>query len=408
MSKRLYLDHNATSPLRPVVRDAMVAAMEGAHNPSSVHGEGRAAKRLLEDARAVVADILSAPKEGVIFTSGGTEADNLALYGLVKGPAKVRRLFVVATEHDAMRVPAEALAGEGATVETLPVTASGTLDLDRLADRLATYDAEADGAFAVVAMLANNETGVIHPVEKLGPLVWPKGGYVVVDAVQGFGKLPLHFGNLGADLLTIGAHKVGGPVGVGALLTKPGIGLAPLLKGGGQELYRRAGTENVPAIVGLAKTAEVARPDDYAALGSLRDALEAGLPDGVTVWGKDAQRLPNTSCFSAPGFSAETQTMVMDLAGFAISAGSACSSGKVRQSGVLKAMGADDEAASSAIRVSLGWDTPQDATERFLAAWAKEYSRIVNIHPAHPREGGNPIPQQQVPAFAGINGTTGT
>ncbi|MEM9422851.1 MAG: cysteine desulfurase family protein [Pseudomonadota bacterium] len=376
MRDRFYLDHNATSPLRPVVRQAMLSAMDGAHNPSSIHREGRAAKHLLEDARSILASRLSVPKEGVIFTAGGTEANNLALYGLVRGPSAVRHLFIGATEHDAMSATALALVSEGVTVETVPVTTAGVLDIDWLAERLATYDAAEHGAFAVVAMLANNETGVIHPISKLGPIVWPKGGFVVVDAVQGLGKLPINFDNLGADLLTIGAHKVGGPVGVGALLMKPGISLAPHLTGGGQEQYRRAGTENIPGIIGLAKVVEIVDPSEYSALAALRDELEAALPETVSIWGKDAPRLPNTSCFSAPQFAAETQTMVMDLAGFAISAGSACSSGKVRRSGVVKAMGGSDEAASSAIRVSLGWDTKPEAITGFLTAWIKEFDRI--------------------------------
>lgn len=379
MPDRLYLDHNATSPLRPAVRDAMMAAIDGAHNPSSVHTEGRAAKSLLEKARGTLSAALSVPVEGIVLTASGTEADNLALHGLVHGTAKVRRLFVAATEHDAMIAAAAGLAETaGVAVETLPVTQDGIIDLVWLEQRLASYDPDTDGPFAVVAMLANNETGVINPVASFGPLVWPKGGYVVVDAVQGFGKLPVDFSASGADLMTIGAHKVGGPVGVGALLLKPGIGLAPHLRGGGQESFRRAGTENIPAIIGLAETAVAARTDQYAALAKIRDAMEAGLPSEVTIWGQGADRLPNTLCFSAPGFAAETQVMVLDLGGIAISSGSACSSGKVRRSHVLAAMGASERDASSAIRVSLGWDTPADAAERFLSVWKREYQRIAS------------------------------
>ncbi|MEM9988012.1 MAG: cysteine desulfurase family protein [Pseudomonadota bacterium] len=377
MPDRLYLDHNATSPLRPQVRDAMLDVMEGAHNPSSVHGEGRAAKHLLETSRQTFADAVGAPKEGVIFTSGGTEADNLALNGMVHGPSNIRHLMVSAIEHDAVRVPVEALQAQGVTREVVPVTSDGIIDIAWLEERLSTYDVSTEGAFLLCVMLANNETGVIQPIDQLGPMVWPKGGYLFVDAVQGFGKLPLDFNQSGSDLMALGAHKVGGPIGVGALLTKPGLPITPQLRGGGQELYRRAGTENLPAIVGFAKTAEVAQPEDYAALADWRDALEVGLPPDVTIWAKDAPRLGNTSCFSAPGFSAETQVMVMDLAGMAVSAGSACSSGKVRQSTVLQAMGASEEDAKSAIRISFGWDTPKEASAKFLQSWTKEFERIA-------------------------------
>lgn len=376
MAKRLYLDHNATSPMRPEVRDLMVAAMAGPHNASSVHSEGRKAKAMLERARKDMADRLHAPLEGVVFTGSGTEADNLAVQGLVHGPAKVRTLFISAMEHDAIKAAATSLARTGVRVETLPVTGDGIIDLAWLEERLHAFDPDTDGSFAVYAMLANNETGVINPVGEIGPLVWPRGGYVVVDAVQGIGKLPLDFDGSGADVMTIAAHKIGGPVGVGALLMKPGLGLEPLLRGGGQEKNRRAGTENIPAILGFAKTIALADPSDYASLSELRDAIEAGLPAGVRIWGQGADRLPNTLCFSAPGFSSETQVMVMDLAGFAVSAGSACSSGKVKPSSTLSAMGASEAEAKSAVRVSLGWDTPQHAAKEFLACWCTEYNRI--------------------------------
>ena len=377
MPDRLYLDHNATSPLRPEIREAMLDVMEGAHNPSSTHAEGRAAKKILEDARGVIAEMLRAPKEGVVFTSGGTEAVNMALQGAVQGPAKIRRLMLSAIEHDAVKASARAQKEHGIEVEMIPVTRDGIIDLAFVEDRLREYDLQKDGAFLLCSMLANNETGVIQPVEKLGLLVWPKGGYLFVDAVQGFGKLDVNFGQCGADLMAIGAHKVGGPVGVGALLMKPGLALSPLLRGGGQELSRRAGTENLAAITGFAKAAEIAQPGDYALLAAIRDRIEAGLSEDVIIWGKQSKRLPNTSCFSAPGFKSETQVMVMDLGGAAISAGSACSSGKVRTSGVLDAMGASDDQASSAIRVSLGWTNKQEDAERFLRLWTKECERIA-------------------------------
>lgn len=382
MPDRLYLDHNATSPLRPEVRDAMLEAMDGAHNPSSVHQEGRAAKALLEKARNTVSQVLSVPKEGIIFTSGGTEADNLALSGMVHGPKQLKRFFISAIEHDAVTKMAQALSERGVAVETIPVDVKGVIKLDWLEQRLAEYDPDTDGAFLVCVMLANNETGVIQPVQQLGSHVWPKGGFVFVDAVQGVGKLAIDFDAIGADLMSIGAHKIGGPVGVGALVMKPGIPLAPLQLGGGQETYRRAGTENIASIIGLVKTLEVASPTEYADLAAIRDEIEQGLPQSIKIWGRDAKRLPNTSNFSAPGFKSETQVMVMDLAGIAISSGSACSSGKVRKSAVLTAMGATEEEANSAIRISLGWNTPADSAQRFLSAWQKEFDRISSRNAA--------------------------
>jgi cysteine desulfurase len=378
MPDRLYLDHNATSPLRPAVREAMVAVMDGARNPSSTHAEGRAGKKILEDARATLSDVLRAPKEGIVFTAGGTEAINMALSGLVRGPARIRRLIVSSVEHDAVTATARALKEEiGIKVERLPVTGDGVLDLQAAERRLADYDVETEGPFLVAVMLANNETGVIQPVGELGPMIWPKGGHLFVDAVQGFGKLAIDFGALGADLLAIGAHKVGGPTGAGALVLKPGIGLPPLLHGGGQELSRRAGTENLVAIAGLAKAAELARPDEYARLAVIRDRIEGGLPERVTVWGRAAPRLPNTSCFSAPGFASETQVMAMDLGGIAVSAGSACSSGKVRKSGVVEAMGGTAAESGTTLRVSLGWTNDEKDADRFLEVWNREYGRIT-------------------------------
>ncbi|MBB4657640.1 cysteine desulfurase family protein [Parvularcula dongshanensis] len=374
MADRLYLDHNATSPLRPQVREAMLAAMDAPRNASSVHAEGRAAKRLVEDARAKLAEILSAPRESVVFTAGGTEADNTGVLGMVGGGPKVRRLFVSAIEHEAVSVAAE---HAGVPVEIVPVTPQGALDLSWLGERLSSYDAETDGPFLLCVMLANNETGVIQPVAEAARLARRAGGYVLCDAVQALFKLPVDFSTLGADLLTVSAHKAGGPVGVGALVVTPGLAFEPLLRGGGQEEYRRAGTHNVAAIAGLGALCDVASLDDYARLEALRDEIEAGLPPEATVWGRGAPRLANTLCLSAPGFRSETQVMAMDLSRVAASAGSACSSGKVRPSPVLRAMGASEAEAGSALRISMGWDTADDAPARFLAAWNKEYERIA-------------------------------
>lgn len=379
MDDRLYLDHNATSPLRPQVRDVMLDVLSsGPCNPSSTHSEGRAAKARLSNARTTLGEVLSAPIEGIVFTGGGTEAVGLAIHSAIRGAAGVKRIFLGATEHDAVRSTAHAYRDQGAVViEDVPVLPTGQIDTDWLARRLDSYEADTDGPFLLCAMLANNETGVINEIGQLGPLIWPKGGYLFVDAVQGFGKLPIDFTACGADFMAICGHKIGGPVGAGALLLKPGLECVAVHRGGGQESYRRAGTEAVAAIAGLAKAAELASPLDYRGLAVSRDAIEKRLPKGVTIWGRSAPRLGNTSCFSAPGFWSETQVMVMDLDGIAVSAGSACSSGKVRRSGVLAAMGASDDLAGCAIRVSFGWSTPEGAADRFVRQWTQHYERVV-------------------------------
>ncbi|MEO1656774.1 MAG: cysteine desulfurase family protein [Pseudomonadota bacterium] len=376
MPDRLYLDHNATSPIRPEVRDVMFDVLAAPCNASSVHAEGRAAKAVVENARKSIAGRINAPVESVVFTAGGTEADTLALTGLVRGGPKVRRLFVSAIEHSAVATTAQALAADVDAVETVPVTSDGVVDLAALEQRLATYDHQRDGPFLLSVMLANNETGVIQPIAEIAPLVWKAGGYLFVDAVQGFGKVDIDFSALGADALALSAHKAGGPPGVGALVVKPGLAFEPLLRGGGQELSRRAGTENVSAIAGFGKLADIAEPSDYASLAEIRDEIELGLPRDVRVWGVGTARLPNTVCFSAPGFQSETQVMVMDLVGLAVSSGSACSSGKVKPSPVLTAMGASDAETKSSLRVSLGWNTPPAAASRFLNAWTTEHTRI--------------------------------
>ena len=372
--ERLYLDHNATSPLRPACRDAMLDAMSAPRNASSVHAEGRAAKQLVEGARKSLAAAISCPPTSIVFCSGGTEADHTGILGFTRGGPKVRKLFVSAFEHPA--VPAAA-AKSGLPIETIPATADGIIDLAWLEERLSTYDQEAEGPFLLCLMLANNETGVIQPVREAAALARKAGGFTMVDAVQALFKVDIDFSTLGADMLALSAHKAGGPVGIGALVVTPGLGFDPLLGGGGQEKNRRAGTHNVPAIAGFGALARDASVSDYQQLATIRDAIEAGLPEGVEVHGQSAPRLPNTTCLTAPGFASDAQLMTMDLAGLSVSAGSACSSGKVKRSGVLHAMGVSDEHASCALRVSLGWDTPTDAAERFLAAWTAEHGRIV-------------------------------
>lgn len=354
----LYLDANATEPLRPEAREAAIAAMDLAGNPSSVHAEGRTARRVLEEARARVAARFGAAPRDVVFTSGGTEASALAIASLRRG----RRVLAGATEH-----PAVLRAAEGA--ETLPVLGDGTLDLAALEAALA-----GGPPALVLAMVANNETGVIHPVAAIADLCRRHGALVHLDAVQAAGRVPLNLGALGADSMAISGHKLGGPKGAGALLLRPGLDLAPLLAGGGQERGRRGGTEALPAIAGLGAAAAAADPAAAAPLAGLRDAIEAGL--GLPVAGAGAPRLPNTSCVALPGTGAETQVIALDLLGVRVSAGAACSSGKVSRSPVLAAMGLG-AMAGEAIRVSLPWNAPPDAAARFLAAHAAMRERLA-------------------------------
>lgn len=353
---RSYLDHNATSPLRPGARLAMLAAMEEGGNASSVHAEGRAARRFLDDAREKIAHAVGALPGMIIFTSGGSEANNLALKG-----AKVERLLVSAIEHPSVLATARA---SGKIVDVIPVTPAGIVDL-------AALEAALPGSPALVSiMLANNETGIVQPVREVVALATRHGALVHCDAVQALGKIPVNFGLLGVDLLTISAHKLGGPLGCGALIVRDGVTLDALIDGGAQELRRRAGTENVPAIAGFAAAVQEKAQN----IKTLRDDLESSL-EGALVIGKDVDRLPNTTCFAHPGMLAETLLMAFDLEGIAVSAGSACSSGKIAKSHVLAAMGLAPEIAASAIRVSLGWNTTQADIERFGAVWRRILAR---------------------------------
>ena len=360
-----YLDYNATAPLRPEALAAMTAALTEPGNASSVHGPGRRARRLVEEARAKVAALAGADPAWVIFTSGGTEANNHALTGL---PAA--HVMVSAGEHDSVLQAAPA-------AERLPLTAEGVVDLAALAAALA----RAPKGALVSVMLANNETGVIQPLAEVTALARQAGAWVHCDAVQAAGKIPLDMAALGVDLLSLSAHKLGGPRGVGALLANPDLPLKPLLRGGGQERRRRAGTENLPGIAGFGAAAEAARSGlaEVQELAELRDRFEREikvLAPEAKVFGAGAPRLPNTSCVALAGLSAETQIMALDLAGVAVSAGSACSSGKVQPSHVLSAMGAGAEEAGAAIRVSLGWASEAGDIDRLLAAWGELYRRI--------------------------------
>jgi cysteine desulfurase len=371
MSDRVYLDWNATTPLRAEARQAMADAWELSGNPSSVHTEGRKARRLVEDARAAIATAVGARPQDVVFCSGGTEANALALTpGLRRGAGqKVERLLVSAIEHTSVlaggRFPSEAIA-------TIKVTGAGLVDLDDLRAQLA------NGPPALVSvMLANNETGAVQPIGEVARIVHEAGGLLHVDSIQAFGKISFDINSMSADLITLSAHKIGGPKGVGAVVLAEEVqGLEPLLRGGGQELGRRAGTENVAGISAFGaatKAAMAVLEADAVRLRGLRGRLEDGLKltPGMIVFSEDAPRLPNTTLFTVPGLRAETAVIGFDLAGIAVSSGSACSSGKVQPSHVLGAMGLGRELAQGAVRLSLGWSTSQTDIDMALKAWRK-------------------------------------
>ena len=338
---RTYLDHNATTPLRSQARAAMLAAMDVVGNPSSVHAEGRAAKGIVETARRQIAEAVGASGADVVFTSGATEAAALALIG--------RALKAAPIEHDAVH----------AWVDPCLSVLDGAVQVN-------------DPAGSTV-QLANSETGILQDLPR---------GLAVSDITQGFGKVPFAFSWAGVGMVFLSAHKFGGPKGVGALIFPQGTDIAAQIKGGGQEMGRRSGTENVVAIAGMGAAAAAAQADladgKWDRVAKLRNILETAIEaaEKSTIFvGNELDRLPNTSCFATPGWRGETQVMAMDLAGFAVSAGSACSSGKVKTSRVLHALGLDDEVASSAVRVSLGIETTEDEVLRFVQAWSEKRAR---------------------------------
>lgn len=372
---RHYLDHNATAPIRLEVIDAVRDAMSHDGNSLSVHEEGRKARKIVEDAREALRALVNAPVNGVIFTSGGTESIHYALHGAMK-PHQIKRIFVSALEHSA--VPANA-ATTGAEVETIPALSSGVIDLEWLKHRLASYDAVTEGGFIVCLMFANNETGVLQPVREAANITHDAGGLLFCDAAQAAGKVPVNFVMSGADMMSVTGHKFGGPLGVGALIVGPNLPLEPIMRGGGHEENRRAGTHNVPAIAGLGVAAKMASESLARAseIAMLRDRMQnVAEAAGATIWGAEEERLPGTLCLSASGFSGATQLMTMDLAGIAVSAGTACSSGKTKPSHVLTAMGANEEEAMNSIRVSLGWNSITEDAEAFVREWPKAYERI--------------------------------
>jgi len=360
-SPRIYLDYNATSPLREESREAVGAALDLVGNPSSVHGFGREARRSVEAARESVAALVGAAPAEVVFTSGATEANNLAL-GAVGG----RDLLTSEIEHPSVL--------EAADAERLPVDAQGLVDLTALQSQLERRE----GRAFVSVMLANNETGIVQPIAEISALVKAAGGLLHCDAVQAVGRLPVDMAELGVDYLSLSSHKLGGPKGAGALIAREGAPLVAQQRGGGQERRLRAGTENVPAIVGFGAACRAIDRDfaESAAFQSWRnrfeDRLLAMAPD-TRIFGRAARRLANTSCFANPFLPAETQLIALDLAGIAVSSGSACSSGKVSASHVLLAMGVEPALAGSALRVSLGWASREADLDCFLEAWGRLY-----------------------------------
>lgn len=360
-----YLDWNATAPLRPEAAAAVTAALRGYGNASSVHRWGRAARQRVENARETVAALIGADPEGVVFVSGGTEANQLALLG-----SPSQRVLVSAVEHSSVLQVVQ-------HAERIPVSSGGIVDLGRVEELLASDPRPA----LVSVMLANNETGVIQPVAEVAAIAHRHGALFHCDAVQAAGKIPVDVAAIGADLISLSAHKLGGPPGVGALIVRGVLDIAPLIRGGGQERGRRAGSENLPGIAGFAAAADAARHRlaDYERAQKLRDSFESAVlataPEAIII-GAATPRLPNTSAIALPGVSAETQVIALDLEGVMVSAGAACSSGKVGPSHVLQAMGAAPEIAGSTIRVSLGWSTTEAEIEHFLEAWTAMYRRV--------------------------------
>lgn len=372
---RLYLDWNATAPLHPAARDAMLRAMDIQGNPNSVHGEGRAARAAVEAARRQVASLTGAEPAHVVFTSGATEAANMVLtseFRMGRTPLAVSHLYISAIEHPAVR---EGGRFSKDRISELPVTPDGMVDLASLETMLAAHD-NASGSPMVAVMLANNETGILQPVAEAAQIVQAVGGLFVVDAVQAAGRVPIDINAIGADFLILSSHKISGPKGAGALVSRGEVLMPkPLIHGGGQEKGHRSGTENTLAIMGFGAAAEAALAgldDRNTGIAALRDRLEEGMqlaaPD-VIIHGKGGARVPNTSFFTLPGLKSETGQIAFDLEGVAISAGSACSSGKVGESHVLMAMGCDPKLG--ALRISLGSTTSVEDIDRAIAAFAR-------------------------------------
>ena len=363
---RVYLDHNATAPLRPDARTAMVGALDVVGNPSSVHREGRQARKIVEDAREQVAALVGASPADVVFTSGATEANNWVL------SQNWQTVILPKIEHDSVLAPARS--GGARTIE-LAADHTGQSDVAALAEQVLCSELPLDGTL-VTMQLANNETGVVQPLADVAAFCAAHGLAVHTDAVQAAGRMAIDFGELGVDSLSLSSHKIGGPTGVGALVLSDRCEMSPLIVGGGQERRRRSGTENVVGIAGFgAAAASAAREvDEMGRLGAMRDRLEQAarsLTPEVVVIAGDSARLANTTCIGLPGRSAETLLIKLDLAGVSVSSGAACSSGKVGASHVLAAMGLAPDIARGAIRISLGWTTSEDDIDAFLKTWSE-------------------------------------
>ncbi len=362
---RSYLDHNATTPLRPQARTAMLEALDLGGNPSSIYSEGRAARALVEKARKTLADQLGVIPPMVIFTGVGTEANNLAIKG-----ANVDRIVISAVEHSCVL---EAANATGKPVEIVPVTSDGVIDLEALEKTLAS----GQGKALVSLMLANNETGAIQPVRAAAAIAHDHDALIHTDAVQALGKIPVNFGLLGVDMMTLSAHKVGGPQGTGAVILRDGVVLEKQMHGGGQELGRRGGTENVAGIAGFAAAAKAACEKE-SNIKALRDLFESKLQEvspGVTIFSAAVERLPNTTYMALEGLAAQTTLINLDLEGIAVSTGSACSSGKVTGSRVLAEMGVGDALRACALRISFGWTSGEADIEKFIETWQQLIAR---------------------------------
>lgn len=389
---RAYLDYNASAPLRPEARAAVLAALDATGNASSTHSEGRRARAIIETAREQVAVLVGARPSEVVFTSGATEANNAVLNG------GWDTVFVPQIEHDSVRAPARAT---GARVVELETTADGVARVEQIAEHVLCGKFDYKRSLISLQM-ANNETGVVQPVAEVVAFAREHCIRMHSDAVQAAGRLEIDFAGLGLDFLTLSSHKIGGPKGAGAIVTRDGVKLSPLLLGGGQERRRRAGTENVEAIAGFGAAAEAAANDvaGMKRVAALRDRLEREalrVSPGAIVFGGGAERLANTASIAVPGRLAETIVIKMDIAGVAISAGSACSSGKIGASHVLSAMGFDAEIARSAVRISLGIETSDDDIERFLGAWRG----IAAAHQERPAD-ADFRPASVAPALGGV------
>jgi len=374
---RTYLDWNASAPIYPEVVEAMSEVLLEGGNASSVHCEGRNAHSAIEAARDQLAQLINAKPRDIVFTSGGSEANSLALSGLANN-GTIDRVLISAVEHPSVMAFANQ---ESVQVSTIPVDGNGIVELDAL-EACLTKAVGANEKILVSIMWANNETGVIQPIEDIVKRAHAHQSLVHCDAVQALGKIPVDFTASGVDLMSLSAHKIGGPQGTGALVVRPSVVLAPVFKGGGQELNRRAGTENLSGIVGFGLAAELIGSDNSGAeIASLRSQLESEIREirsDVVIFGEDQNRLPNTTCAAVCSTSAEALLIMLDLSGIAVSSGSACSSGKVATSHVLSAMGVEDAVAKAAIRISLGRTTTPQDIEFFLNAWSKAVGTTAN------------------------------